>query len=274
MRLLLALTLAAVGPLAPAAQEPAADERVAASPPSVTQTRDARAERSAAPSFPPPAGPREVPQDVLDDLRTDPDYQYDSGDAEAAVSWDERFRRWLMDKLQALFEGGDDEQVGRVISWIFYGLAALVVGWALLKLIRMDGTSPLARGGHTAAAAADDHADAERPAADLTALVDEAARAGRYHEAVRWQYLRLLGALGRAGLLDLQPSKTNRRYRADLAGHALGADFARASRLFDRVVYGGVELDGERYAAVADRLAEAETRLADFAGSPEPVAVA
>ena len=219
-----------------------------------------------------PVAPRPLPADVLDELRADPDYRYD-GDAQTAVSWDEQLRRWLMDRLRALFEGADEAQVSRVVNWVLYGLAALIVGWALLKLIRMDGTSPLARGG-PAGAAPDDHADAGRPADDLTRLLDDAARGGRYREAVRWQYLRLLGTLGRAGLLDLQPSKTNRRYRADLAGHAFGPDFARASRLFDRVVYGGVEVDAARYAAVAERLSAAEEKLAEYAGPSHETGVA
>ena len=210
-----------------------------------------------------PAAPRPLPPDVLDRLRADPDYQYSRDDVQAAVSWTSRFRRWLLDRLASLFDGADADAVSRTFNWVLYGLAALVLGWALLKLLKMDVAHPFARRDAAAPAEAD-LADAARPAADLTTLLADAARAGRYREAVRWHYLRLLGGLGRAGLLDLQPSKTNRRYRADLAGHALGPDFARASRLFDRVVYGGAELDAERYALVAERLDAAEAAFLDL----------
>jgi hypothetical protein len=218
-----------------------------------------------------PDAPLARPSATIDSLRALPAYHYDRRTPRPTVSWWDRLVQRLGKWLGDLFDV-DAPGTARQVRWLLYGLAALLLVWALRKLLRMDFSRATARADADATPAAD-LADAARPPDDLSALMREAAASGRYREAVRWQYLRLLGAMGRARLLDLQPSKTNRRYRAEVARHAVGPAFERASRLFDRVVYGGVELDAATYQAVAGQVGAAEEAVEAYAGDSQSVAV-
>ena len=215
-----------------------------------------------------PAEALPLPAATLDSLRALPSYHYDRRTPPPTVSWWDRLRqrvgKWLTDHFAL-----DDPGTARQLRWALYGLAVLLLAWALRRLLRMDFSRASARPDPDASPKSD-HSDAARAPEDLSALLREAADAGRYREAVRWQYLRLLGTMGRAQVLDLQPSKTNRRYRAEVAHHAIGPAFARASRLFDRVVYGGVEVGAASYAKVAEQIAEAERAVDALENSRVP----
>ena len=261
--LLAALALAA-GPLAaqPAKLAPSASPGVHSAPPPPPAEPQTAADAE-------PARARALPPTELRAVQADPAYRYDQPVAERR-SWTDRLKEAVARFLARAFEA-----VGPTgVQWIAYTLAAVAVGWALSRLLGADTGGLFGRRDRrrqTAGPLLDVEDIAE---VDLAALLAAARAEGDWRAAVRLRYLVLLQALAAAGAIAWARDKTNRTYAAELRawdaahsgdGAALAPPFAEATRLFERVWYGG--LDGS--AARFDRL-DAAARDAERVPSPVP----
>lgn len=93
----------------------------------------------------------------------------------------------------------------------------------------------------------------------VRAQAAEAARAGRFREAVRLLYLALLLALSRREVLRYDGTRTNWEYLAAVHDRAFYHPMRDLTGLFDRVWYGGEPAGAEEYAR-ATVLAESVER--------------
>jgi len=186
---------------------------------------------------------RVLPDDVLRPYRDDPAYHYLR--AQAPASWWDRFKQWLWERLTAPFRS---QAAGPVTRVLLYVLVAAAVGYALLRLLRMDA------GGLFYARPADGRLRMEEEGdlagLDLDRLIDEAVTVGDYRRAVRLSYLRLLQHLSARGLITWRAEKTNRDYAEELGASPLRAPFARLTALFDHVWYGDFPVDAALFARV------------------------
>lgn len=192
--------------------------------------------------------PRPAP-DLLDAYRADPDFQYDDPQAEGPSLW-ERLWDWLR---RTVWQPVAESTSAGFREAVVIGLAVLVLGWAVARLLRVEGGGVFARRDGSAGTGAP-LLDAEEIAGvDLDARLRDALNGGDHREAVRVRYLRLLQALDAAGALAWRRDKTNRQYVAEVAGAApaLAAPFRRATRVFDAVWYGERPVSADLYAELA-----------------------
>ena len=202
--------------------------------------------------------PRPAP-DRLADYRADPDFQYDDPRAEGPSLW-QRFWAWLTRLIWEPIRDGTTAD-GRRVALVV--LAVLALGWAVARLLRVEGGGVFARrsdaGGGAPLLDVEDIAEV-----DLEARLSDALGRGDHREAVRVRYLRLLQALDAAGALAWRRDKTNRQYVAEVAASApdRARAFARATRVFDAVWYGERPVPPALYAELAplfDAAASAQT---------------
>ena len=202
--------------------------------------------------------PRPAP-DRLADYRADPDFQYDDPRAEGPSLW-QRFWAWLTRLIWEPIRDGTTADGRRAVLVL---VAVLALGWAVARLLRVEGGGVFAR--RSAAGGGAPLLDVEDIAeVDLEARLSDALGRGDHREAVRVRYLRTLQALDAAGALAWRRDKTNRQYVAEVAATApdAGRAFARATRVFDAVWYGERPVPPALYAELAplfDAAASAQT---------------
>ena len=225
-----------------------------------------------APPPPPPAPPpdepvaidtarvaaRPVPGAALRELAADPAFQYDRPEAERPSLWD-RFWAWFVRTfLEPAFDGATSRPVMVLLMLLALGAAV----WVVLRLVRGEGSRVFGRrdlGG----GASDPLLDVDDlQAVDLAGRLRRALSDGDHRAAVRLRYLLALQRLDEAGLIVWSKEKTNRAYVAEArrADADAGRALADATRVFDWVWYGGLDVDGARYGrfeAPFDRLDDA-----------------
>ena len=203
----------------------------------------------------------------LDAYRADPDFQYDDPQAEGPSLW-EQVLRWLRRTLwDPVFENTTPD----ARRYVLVGLAVLALGWALARLLRVEGAGVFARRSD-AGGAAGPLLDAEDIArVDLETRLRAALDAGQHREAVRARYLLLLQSLDAAGAIAWRRDKTNRQYVAEVRASRpeRARSFARATRVFDAVWYGERPVPPALYAELAPLFDEAAP-----ASSTPPASVA
>jgi len=169
--------------------------------------------------------------------------------------WLERFLDWLLEQLgrSAQPVGPAAASGGNVLAWAIAGVGGVIVVAVLviwLRGLRGVLAPPPAR------------LDPDDPEAGLSAgsalqQAGDMARFGDYRKAARFLYLSTLLWLDERGALRYERNLTNREYLGRLADKpALRARLAPVVDTFDRVWYGGAQLDAESFAAYERQVRE------------------
>jgi hypothetical protein len=188
---------------------------------------------------------------LLARFRTDPAFDYERTPSDWWIWWQDLKRRvsaWI-----GQWVGGDVEGGERIVEGLFYLGIALLVGYAVYMLVqlRADARAP----GRTAPdTLAQPRTAEEMQAIDFDARIEAAVADGEHRRAVRLLYQQALQRLDRAGLIEWRPAKTNRAYVREL-DEAHRPAFARLTRVFEQVWYGGAAVDAERFRQIRARFA-------------------
>lgn len=225
-------------PLPPPPPAPAARPLQAPTPPDTLRPAVA----ADAPWSLAPPQVRTLPGDTLQAIRADPAYRYTDPVMERR-SFADRVREAILRLLERMFGA-----VGsRGMTWIAITLAVVAVGWGLSRLLRADTGGLFGDRDRRRTAVGDVLLDVEDIAeVDLATRLDAARAAGDVRAALRLRYLLVLQTLAAAGAIGWARDKTNRTYAAEVRawdaahGTALARPFAAATRLFERVWYGGL----------------------------------
>ncbi|MBN9401112.1 MAG: DUF4129 domain-containing protein ['Candidatus Kapabacteria' thiocyanatum] len=193
------------------------------------------------------------------DLRNDDTYAYVDVREERSIVGD--ILAWI-DRLFSTL-AFDNPDLASLLKWMI--LAAIIV-FVVVMIVRGRNSSPLAPGDVRLQGTFDPDAAVEDiTAVDFDRLTGEAIAAGRYREAIRWQYLHMLQELERADLIDWRPDKTNTHYRRELRPKPVFTAFDAAVRIYEEVWYGERQVDVGTYEdnrRVFDRLRKEVTGLA------------
>lgn len=180
---------------------------------------------------------------LLESYRADPAFDYSEDEPEVTgTTLRERFRQWVRELLRGLF----DPELAPLRRWVTYFLVAVILGFAVLTLLRM--------GGHGLFSGTSDRprlrfetVDDDLNAIDFDAQIEAAVAEDAYRWAVRLLYLRTLKHLADAGLIVWMPDKTNHAYvqevRQSPRGAAPGPDFEELTTLFEYIWYGDFDID-------------------------------
>jgi hypothetical protein len=187
-------------------------------------------------------------RESLERLRSDGELRYDvEGHAPESI-WD-RIGAWLKDLLgDAVMTPG----VMKVIEWIFYIIAGLVLSFAIWKIVTSGRSGLLAKDGDTAGIAGGVVENIHQ--VDFDPLIAEAIRNGDYRGAVRLLYLKGLRTLSERGLIDWRRDALNHEYLRQLERTDLADPFARCTLLFEYVWYGDFPLDEATFGSIAGTL--------------------
>jgi len=82
---------------------------------------------------------------------------------------------------------------------------------------------------------------------DLNDLLNKALQQGNYKLAVRIHYLILIKKMSNAQLINWKKQKTNGEYLSEMYGNSLFENFRKSTNLFERVWYGDVEINKDKY---------------------------
>lgn len=97
---------------------------------------------------------------------------------------------------------------------------------------------------------------------DFQHYLQQALEQGNYKLAIRLYYLHLLKELSLRSLIRWKKDKTNRDYALELRGTKLDTPFHAVTYIFDRVWYGGGQLDAQEYAGLAPHFKAFDQQIA------------
>ncbi|GAB5536515.1 MAG: hypothetical protein Rubg2KO_27640 [Rubricoccaceae bacterium] len=217
---------------------------------------------------PPSVEPRGVPEAALEELRANPEFQYDDPEAETPSLWD-RFWMWVARTfLQPIGDGVTSKpmQVGLM------AFAAVAFLWILVRFLRGEGSGLFGRKDTASPEVGELLLDVEDiESVDLGSRLADAIRDGDHRAAVRLRYLLALQQLAQSGHIEWARDKTNRTYVVETrqsAGADVGRAFADVTRVFDYVWYGGLSVDAARYARFEGRFDQLDAQLASSSRVP------
>ncbi len=182
---------------------------------------------------------------LLEDFKAGQAYQYDR-ETPAGISLWERFKRWLASLLPQP-ETEDDGPPRQIWTWLIRLLAAIILVYAITKLLGIDIPFNLDFRGKKAISAAALTEDIH--AIDFPKLIGEAIGAQDYRLAVRLHYLLALKQMTDKGLIDWRNWKTNDDYVHEIKDQELRFSFNQMTLVFDFTWYGEFEMNAQGFAS-------------------------
>lgn len=174
---------------------------------------------------------------ALQKYANDPAYRYDSKPPESSFLM--KLWRQFVDRLKEAFGSAGNQRIlvlillAGVLGILIYHFAKTHVASVLMKKdLRLEDPYVL-----------DTRPDEDRIAVLITAAVEQED----FRSAFRWTYIDLLKKLAAHGIVQLHRTKTNRDYRAEVAGHPIGSGFAQLADAFDYVWYGEYQIDRQAF---------------------------
>jgi len=168
------------------------------------------------------------------EYETDSDYDYtrdDPPDESMGIV------AWILSQIIDFLHSSETSRT--ITEIVMYLLAAIAIGYGILAVIRME---PRSRRRTSASGYRTDGLEDRVQETDFDPLIDEAMNEDGYRRAIRLMYLQGLQRLDRSGWIHWAPDRTNRQYEQDLSGTDLREPFRQATRVFDIVWYGDVDV--------------------------------
>lgn len=137
------------------------------------------------------------------------------------------------------------EFIGLVIKYLVYALVFIGLAFLIFKLFEANFKA--------------DKIDAKRKAfflekleeniheVDLEKLLAEFTLQNKFSMMIRIQYLMIIKELSTRKIIDWKKQKTNGAYLQELYGHTLFTPFQKATRVYERIWFGEVQLDNAKY---------------------------
>lgn len=182
---------------------------------------------------------RDFDEEKITEYKNDSNYNY--GRAVVNLNLWNRIKRWLSDILQNLF-GGIGAHGRLLLTYLFYTLAAVILVYAILKLLGVD-IKNVIYGTSDKGNIAFDLVDENIHEMDFEKLIEEAIEKKEFRKAVRLFYLFSLKKLSDKHLITWQPGKTNHEYIAELQAVNVKPSFDNLSYYFEYLWYGDFEIN-------------------------------
>ena len=144
---------------------------------------------------------------------------------------------WILSQIIDFLNSSETSRT--ITEIVMYVLAAIAIGYSILAVIRME---PRSRRHSTTSGYRADGLEDRVQETDFEPMIDEAMHEDDYRRAIRLMYLQGLQRLDRFGWIDWAPDRTNRQYEQDLSGTDLREPFRQATRVFEIVWYGDVDV--------------------------------
>ena len=137
--------------------------------------------------------------------------------------------------------------IGTVIQVLVILLATVLIGWVIFRMIQQPSNRKIDANVVVTLENLEEHL----VESDLDRFLREALEAGKYPDAVRIQFLRIMKSLDQKGHIKWAKEKTNRDYLRELSNFAHIKDLRTQTRIYEKVWYGNMEVDRPLYDTLA-----------------------
>lgn len=184
-------------------------------------------------------------------------YNYDQ--AKASKGWFTRFKEWLADWFDSLFDFENPVEANDftdLVMKIVFALIFIAVIFIIVKLImNKEGRWFIGKSAEKGILNVED-IENNIHIIDFKSLINDVKAAGDYRSAIRYYYLWLLKELTNKGHIDYDIEKTNNDYLQELRQTAYQKDFNYASYLYNYIWYGEFEVDQVSFQKAASKFDE------------------
>ncbi|MEY8868972.1 hypothetical protein AB9K24_05660 [Meridianimaribacter flavus] len=164
--------------------------------------------------------------------------------------WWTRFKQWLSDLFQKLFNLSGDGQASsftEVALKIFYVVVFLLVVYFIFRaIINKEGTWVFGKSSEKNIVPVTD-IESNIHVADFKSLIEIAESEKNYRLAVRYYYLWLLRSLTNAQLIDYDVEKTDSDYLYELQSKTNRDQFSYTSYLYNYIWYGEFDVNTQQF---------------------------
>lgn len=182
---------------------------------------------------------------ILDDLKSDPSLQYKEPPTVAESLWD-RFKLWLNQLIQDIFEGAVSTNWGRVFTYII----AIIVIVILIMMILKVNAFKIFYSGQGADTFRHQVLEENIHEMDFEKLIQEALAKNDYRTGVRLVFLYSLKMLADKNLIHWDQGKTNHDYIDELKVSDLKSGFNELNYYFEYAWYGNFKINKEMFSRV------------------------
>lgn len=199
---------------------------------------------------------RNFDERTLQDLKADPELQYKESPTIAESLWD-RFRFWLGQLIQSIFENAVTTDWGRVFMYIV-GIVLLTMLIMMLLKVNAFKVFYSGQGANTFSYSALDENIHEM---DFEKLILEATGKNDYRLGVRLVFLYALKMLSDKNLIHWDQGKTNHDYLDELSATEIKTGFTELNSYFEYAWYGNFLINLETFTRVQLIFAEWKRNL-------------
>ena len=164
--------------------------------------------------------------------------------------WWTRFKKWLSDKLNSIFNFENRESAARAtdlaIKVAGVILFLLVIYFIFRAIINKEGKWVFGKSSDKNIIPVTD-LESNILVIDFKTLIKDAEKEGNYRMAVRFYYLWLLKALTSAEIIEYDVEKTNSDYFNEIKETRLQQNFAYTSYLYNYIWYGEFDVDDHQF---------------------------
>lgn len=164
--------------------------------------------------------------------------------------WWTRFKQWLSDLFQKLFNLSGDGQASsftEVALKIFYVVVFLLVVYFIFRaIINKEGTWVFGKSSEKNIVPVTD-IENNIHVADFKSLIEIAESENNYRLAIRYYYLWLLRSLTNAQLIDYDVEKTDSDYLYELQSKTNRDQFSYTSYLYNYIWYGEFDVNTQQF---------------------------
>ena len=186
--------------------------------------------------------------DNLKEKYNDDDYIYERT-AEKSGWWS-RFKQWLSDKFQRLFNIQNAGQASKMTDLaIKIGgvlLFVLVIYFIFRAIVNKEGAWVFGKSSDKSIIPVTD-IETNIHATDFKQLITEAESNSNFRLAIRYYYLWLLKKLSAAEIIHYDVEKTNNDYRNEIVAPKVKEEFAYTSYLYNYIWYGEFDVNDEQF---------------------------
>ncbi|HEX8516720.1 MAG TPA: DUF4129 domain-containing protein [Bacteroidia bacterium] len=185
---------------------------------------------------------RLLPEKEKAELLGNEDYKYDRTGSSSESPW-EKFKEWLRNNLSKIFNSKEGSIGLQILE---YGLviAAVVI---IILLILKNNIRALFYGKSAEVKMDFSEFRENIHSINFDMLISESIAKKDYRKAIRIHFLKVLKDLSDRRLIDWKIDKTNHDYSTELNTTPLSESFNELALLYDRVWYGDMHIDEERY---------------------------
>ena len=164
--------------------------------------------------------------------------------------WWTRFKRWLSDKLNSIFNFENRQSAAEAtdiaIKVAGVILFLLVIYFIFRAIINKEGKWVFGQSSDKNIIPITD-LESNIHAVDFKRLIKDAEQDGNYRMAVRYYYLWLLKALTAAEIIEYDVEKTNSDYFNEITKSSTQEEFAYTSYLYNYIWYGEFDVNDQQF---------------------------